>query len=70
MRLSRHAKNGMRLYGIDPADVEAAIADPASRTSDDRGNARLVRTTGDGRPILVVVARDDPGFVITVFVRS
>jgi Domain of unknown function (DUF4258) len=70
MRLSRHAKNEMRLYGISAADVAATIAEPAERTADQRRNARLAGTTGDGRPILVVVAGDDPDFVITVFLRS
>lgn len=70
MRLSRHAKNEMRLYGVSANDVEATIANPAGRELDDRGNARLTGETGDGRPILVVVAGDDPDFVITVFLRS
>jgi hypothetical protein len=69
-RLSRHARNEMRLYGIDRADVEAAVRDPARRELDVRGNSRLAGQTGDGRPILVVVAGDDPDFVITVFLRS
>ncbi len=50
--------------------VEAAIAAPAAREVDERGNARLIAETGDGRRILVVVAGDDPSFVITVFPRS
>jgi hypothetical protein len=70
MRLSRHAKNEMRLYEISAADVEATIAEPAGRERDQRGNARLDGTAGDGRRILVVVAGDDPDFVITVFLRS
>jgi hypothetical protein len=70
VRLSRHAKNEMRLYGIDDQDVEATIKAPAKRESDDRGNARLSGETADGRPILVVVAADDPEFVITAFLRS
>jgi hypothetical protein len=70
MRVSRHAKNEMRLYRIDLADIRATVEAPASMTVDERGNARLVGETRDGRPILVVVAGDDPGFVITVFVRS
>jgi hypothetical protein len=68
--LSRHARNEMRLYGIDRADVEASITDPVHRELDVRGNARLAGQTGDGRPILVVVAGDDPDFVITVILRS
>ncbi len=60
----------MRLYGIGQQDVEAAVTNLVRRDLDDRGNTRLVGETGDGRPILVVVARDDPEFVITVFLRS
>jgi hypothetical protein len=70
MRLSRHARNEMRLYGIGAEDIDATLRDPAARELDARGNARLTGETGDGRPILVVVAGDDPGFVITVFLRS
>lgn len=70
MKLSRHAKNEMRLYGIALGDVEATVSSPVSRGMDDRGNARLAGETADGRPILVVVAGDDPDFVITVFLRS
>jgi hypothetical protein len=69
-RLSRHARNEMRLYGIDRGDVEATISNPVHRELDIRSNTRLAGETGDGRPILVVVAGDDPEFVITVFLRS
>ena len=70
MRLSRHARNQMGLYGIGRQDVEATLANPADRDTDERGNERLLGNAADGRPILVVVARDDASFVITVFVRS
>jgi hypothetical protein len=60
----------MRLYGIGAQDIEKAVASPIGRTVDERGNSRLAGETGDGRPILVVVAGDDPAFVITVFLRS
>ncbi len=70
MRLSRHAKNEMRLYGIALDDVESAAGDPVARDVDDRGNTRLTGRTVDGQLILVVVAGDDPDFVITVFLRS
>jgi len=70
MRLSRHAKNEMRLYGISVDDVELTLANPIGRELDERGNVRLAGETGDSRSILVVVAGDDPGFVITVFLRS
>ncbi len=70
MRFSRHARNEMRLYGISAEDVESVIAAPAVRERDERGNARLIAEVGGGRRILVVVAGDDPSFVITVFPRS
>lgn len=60
----------MRLYRISSEDVEATVTSPAGRELDERGNARLSGETSDGRPILVVVARDDPDFVITAFLRS
>lgn len=63
-------KNEMRLYGVTLEDVEATVRNPVSREVDDRGNARLAGETGDRRPILAVVAGDDPDFVITVFLRS
>jgi len=69
MRLSWHARNEMRLYRISAQDVEAALANPARRDLDDLGNARLTGATADGRPILVVLAQDDPDLVITVFLR-
>ena len=70
MRLSRHAKNEMRLYGISIAHVKTTLANPSAPGSDERGNARHAGETSDHRRILVVVARDDPDFVITVFLRS
>ncbi len=70
MRLIRHARDEMRLYGIDAADVQAMIAKPVSRRLDERGNTRLDARARDGRPSLVVVAGDDLGFVITGFLRS
>ncbi len=60
----------MRLYRIDSGHVEATISAPTACGSDVRGNARLAGMTADGRPIIVVVAGDDPRFVITVFVRA
>ena len=60
----------MRLYGLGADDVETTLAQPLSREIDERGNLRLAGKTADGRPILVVVAGDDPDFVITVFLRS
>jgi hypothetical protein len=70
MRFSRHARNEMRLYRISVQDVESATAQPLRRDLDPKGNVRLSGETGEGRPILVVVAGDDPDLVVTVFPRS
>jgi hypothetical protein len=70
VRLSRHAKNEMRLYRISETDVKATIDQPLDTAPDERGNPRLLGETADGRPILVVVAADDPDFVITTFLQS
>ena len=70
VRLSRHARNEMRLYGISIEDVQAVVTAPMVREVDERGNARLIAEASDGRRILVVVAGADPSFVITVFPRS
>ena len=60
----------MRLYGIASDDARATINDPVTRELDERGNPRLAGTAADGRPILVVVAGDDPDFVIAAFLRT
>lgn len=67
MRFSRHAKNEMRLYRITAADVQAVVATPASIGEDARGNRRVTGPDANGRAIIVVVADDDPDFVITTF---
>jgi hypothetical protein len=60
----------MRLYGIRVADIATVIAAPTVREVDERGNARFTGVADDGRRILIVVAGDEPDFVITVFPRS
>ena len=70
MRFSRHAKNEMRLYRLSREDVESAVMELESVEPDERGNQRLLGRAEDGRLILVVIAGDDPEFVITVFLRS
>lgn len=59
----------MRLYRIRETDIVATIDAPRSSEHDVRGNLRLAGETADGRPILVVVAADDPSFVITTFLQ-
>jgi hypothetical protein len=70
MRFSRHAKNEMRLYRLGIEDLATALERPLNKESDERGNTRIIGEARDGRRILVVVAGDDPDFVITVFLRS
>jgi Domain of unknown function (DUF4258) len=65
VRFSRHAKNEMRLYGVTPADVATVVAAPVATSADARGNRRLTGPDANGRAIIVVVADDDPDFVIT-----
>jgi hypothetical protein len=67
VRFSRHAKNEMRLYKITPADVNSVVTAPIATGEDARGNRRLTGPDANGRAIIVVVADDDPDFVITTF---
>jgi hypothetical protein len=67
VRFSRHAKNEMRLYKITPADVSAVVAARVVAGVDAKGNPRLTGPDANGRAIIVVIADDDPGFVITTF---
>lgn len=60
----------MRLYRIASSEVEGTLKSPLASELDERGNSRLTGETADGRPMLVVVASDDPDLVITVFLRS
>jgi len=57
----------MRLYATPPADVELAVATPTLEEMDKQGNLRLTGLDGGGRAIIVVLAGDDPNFVITTF---
>lgn len=57
----------MRLYGISNRDVEAVISLPLLEVTDERGNPRLTGLDLDGHAIIVVIAGDDPNFVITTF---
>jgi hypothetical protein len=67
VRFSRHAKNEMRLYGIRRGDIEAVVANPLGTQFDHSGNWRLNGLGMDRRAIIVVLASDEPGFVITTF---
>ena len=57
----------MRLYGILPTDIKLAVANPVRRDVDSKGNSCLTGLGGGHRAIIVIVAGDDPDFVITTF---
>lgn len=66
MRLSRHAKNKTRLYGIAGEEVREVIL-PSNRDGvDQRGNLRYVGKIR-GVSICVICAHDDLSTVITVY---
>jgi hypothetical protein len=59
----------MRLYAILPADVESTMERPIRKALDEDGNSRMTGLAGGDRAIIVVIAKDDPGFVITTFLE-
>jgi Domain of unknown function (DUF4258) len=66
MRFTHHARNRMRHYGISPAEVRVVLADPIDTRQDWRGNPKVTGAVG-GRSVVVVLAADDPGLVITLY---
>lgn len=68
MRLSRHAKNEARRFKATVADVERVIADPIRVDRDRFGRPRY---TGyiKGIRVRVVLALDEPDFVVTIHRR-
>lgn len=66
MRLSRHAKNRMRLYRLTAEMIQPVMRRPSGQSSDVRGNALRTGVVPDGRTFTLVVARDRPDFLITV----
>jgi hypothetical protein len=60
----------MRLYDISAEDVEAVSSRPVEAASDERGNPLMTGFDQTGRAIIVVIARDDPEFVITAFPKN
>lgn len=68
MRFSRHAKNNARDLGVSVADAERVIRAPVRIDFDKDG---LPRYTGyvRGVRVRVVVALDDPGFIVTIHER-
>ena len=68
MRFTRHAKNEMRWKGWSPNDLLRVIENPVKVDADERCNPRYLAYIR-GELVRVVVAADDPNFVITVHLR-
>jgi len=67
VKFSRHAKNRMRRWKWTPTDVRRALDDPRARWGLDPDGNPLARTTITGTPVRIIIAQDDPDFVITIF---
>ena len=63
---SKHAKYQMRERSITEEEVEACLGDWDTQNTDRDGNPIYRARLQSGRGIKVVVAKDEPGFVITV----
>jgi hypothetical protein len=59
----------MRGADVEPSVIEEIAAAPASHSTDSKGNPILTGYDDSGRLFEVVVALDDPEFVITVIPR-
>lgn len=68
MRLSRHAKNEARRIEATVAEVEGVIADPTRVDRDRFGKPRYTGYIREFR-VRVVVALDEPDFVVTIHER-
>ena len=55
--------------GPRPPKRSGIASAPESRTVDPDGNPILIGSCSDGQPLEIVVALDDPEFVITVIPR-
>lgn len=65
VRFSKHSLDRLAERGITAAEVQTVLESHEVSFADPKGNACYVRTIGERR-IKVVVAADDPEFVITV----
>jgi len=60
----------MRREKVWPLSVETVVDSPEAERRDAKGNPIAIGRDSVGRTLEVVVALDDPGFVITVIVRE
>jgi hypothetical protein len=68
VRLSRHAKNEIRRFKATVAEVERVIAHPIRVDRDPFGRPRYTGYIG-GTRVRVVIALDEPDFVVTIHKR-
>jgi hypothetical protein len=68
MRLTRHAKNGLRRVKGTLEDAEGVIAEPIGVDRDDSGKPRYTGEIG-GVPVRIVVAVDEPDLIVTIHDR-
>lgn len=59
----------MRLYGGTDEDIETVVRSRSGKGFDSRGNP-MYRGFIEGRLTVVVIAADDPNYVITVFPKE
>jgi len=68
VRFSHHAKNRARQLGVAIEDAEAVIESSIFVDVDKRQNPRFTGYVGSLR-VRVVVALDDPNFIVTIHKR-
>lgn len=68
MRLSRHAKNELRSLKATQADAELVIDSPIRIDRDEDGKPRYTGYIREVR-VRVIVALDDPDFIVTIHKR-
>jgi hypothetical protein len=69
LRYSVHAKKRLAERHLTTDEIEAVVADPGITYNDPKGNPCYVAEV-NGKSIRVVIAQDDPDFVITVIDRT
>ena len=68
MHFSRHARNQMRRLGLSEEDLVRLTGEPEHQDEDPDGRARYTARIR-GRRFRVIVAVDNPDFVVTVHER-
>jgi len=68
MRLTRHAKNGLRRVGGTLEDAEWVVVNPEKFDHDEQGKPRYTGAIR-GERVRVVVAIDEPDLIVTIHDR-